>query len=83
MLSVINAVSRRIPQVRQKISQGIARVFKEQSGGAEVIATLIIIAVVLVLALTFRDKLSQLVASLWNDMQTMGKDSGSVSLPKW
>lgn len=59
------------------------RVFKEQAGGAEVIATLVIIAVVLVLALTFRDNISELVKSLWNNMQTMGKKNQDPTLPSW
>lgn len=59
------------------------RVFKEQAGGAEVIATLVIIAVVLVLALAFRDKLSELVKSLWNGMLNMGEENQDPSVPTW
>ena len=59
------------------------RMFKEQAGGAEVIATLIIIAVVLVLALAFRDNLSELVKSLWNGMTNVGEDGGAVDIPDW
>ena len=59
------------------------RVFKEQAGGAEVIATLIIIAVVLVLALAFKDKLSELVKALWNNMLEFGKEGSDPTLPKW
>lgn len=59
------------------------RVFKEQAGGAEVIATLIIIAVVLVLALAFRDNISELVKNLWNGMMDTGKEDADVTVPQW
>lgn len=59
------------------------RVFKEQAGGAEVIATLIIIAVVLVLALAFRDNLSELVKSLWNNMLNTGEQNNQPTIPSW
>lgn len=59
------------------------RVFKEQAGGAEVIATLIIIAVVLVLALAFRDNLSDLVKSLWNNMLNTGEENQTPTIPDW
>lgn len=59
------------------------RVFKEQAGGAEVIATLVIIAVVLVLALAFRDNISALVKSLWNNMLGMGEENQDPTIPEW
>lgn len=59
------------------------RVFKEQAGGAEVIATLIIIAVVLVLALAFRDNISDLVKSLWNNMLNTGEEKTDPTIPEW
>lgn len=59
------------------------RVFKEQAGGAEVIATLIIIAVVLVLALAFRDNISELVKSLWNNMLNTGENDATPTIPQW
>ena len=59
------------------------RVFKEQNGGAEVIATLIIIAVVLVLALAFKDNLSELVKSLWNGMLNLGEAGVDPTIPNW
>lgn len=59
------------------------RTFKEQAGGAEVIATLIIIAVVLVLALAFRDNISDLVKSLWNSMTEIGEEGADPEIPEW
>lgn len=53
---------------KMKVDAWFARVFKEQAGGAELIATLIIIAVVLVLALAFRKNITQLVSTLWNEL---------------
>lgn len=53
---------------KTKVDAWFARVFKEQAGGAELIATLVIIAIVLGLALTFRTKLNGLVKDLWNNL---------------
>lgn len=66
-----------------KVDAWFHRVFKEQAGGAEIIATLIIIAVVLVLALSFRDNLSTLVKDLWNNMTQTGEKGAAVSTPEW
>ena len=59
------------------------RMFKEQAGGAEVIATLIIIAVVLALALMFKDKLYELVQSLWDSMVGQKGKPKDPTVPKW
>lgn len=66
-----------------KMNAMFHRVFKEQAGGAEIIATLVIIAVVLVLALAFRDNLSELVKSLWNSMTQTGEQGAAVNTPQW
>lgn len=66
-----------------KVDAWFHRVFKEEAGGAEVIATLIIIAVVLVLALAFRDNLSELVKSLWNGMLDTGETGQQPEIPEW
>lgn len=69
--------------LRRKVQQTVSRFVGEEKGGAEVIATLIIIAVVIVLALAFRDNLSELVKSLWNNMTETGEVSEAVSVPDW
>ena len=66
---------------KAKIHGAFQRVFKEQAGGAEIIATLVIIAVVLVLALAFREKLVELVADLWNSLVKGGAESGEHKNP--
>lgn len=66
-----------------KIDAWFRRVFKEQAGGAEIIATLVIIAVVLVLAFAFRDNLSALVKSLWNNMTQTGENGAEAEIPEW
>ena len=80
---MFSAINRAYVGAKIAVQSLVNRFRKEEQGGAEVIATLIIIAVVLVLALAFRDKLSELVKSLWNGMQTMGEEGGTVSLPTW
>lgn len=80
---MFNSINNALVYAQHTVHGWFKRVFKEQAGGAEVIATLIIIAVVLVLALAFRDNLSELVKSLWNKMTTYGKTSEEVSIPEW
>lgn len=67
---------------KAKVDAWFARVFKEQAGGAELIATLIIIAVVLVLALAFRENLTNLVSNLWNSL-IRDQETGAPSVPSW
>ena len=58
----------------RRVDSWFKRVFKEQAGGAELIATLIIIGVVLILAFVFKDKLIDLVKSLWNNLLKNGDE---------
>ncbi len=55
------------------------RVFKEQAGGAEVVATLVIVGIVLALALIFRNQLTNLVTNLWNTLVKNGDTSAKNS----
>ncbi len=80
---MFTAINCAFVQAKATVHGWFQRVFKEQAGGAEVIATLIIIAVVLVLALAFRDNISQLVKSLWNNMLNTGKNNQQPSIPDW
>ena len=58
---------------KNKVHGFFNRVFKEQAGGAELIATLVIVGIVLALALIFRDNLTTLVANLWNSLVKPGQ----------
>ena len=60
-----------------KVDAWFKRVFKEQAGGAELIATLVIIGIVLILAFAFTDKLIELVKNLWNNLLKQGDESTS------
>jgi hypothetical protein len=79
---MFTAIDNALIIAKVKVHSAFRRVFKEQAGGAEVIATLIIIAVVLVLALAFRENISKLIKSLWNGMLDIGKGS-EPSIPEW
>lgn len=83
MFSMISKAKKTATYGYYKVDGWFRRVFKEQAGGAEVIATLIIIAVVLVLALAFRDNLSTLIKDLWNNMTNYGKNNTEVEIPDW
>ena len=53
---------------KMKVDAWFRKVFKEQAGGAELIATLVIIGIVLILAFIFKDKLIDLVKNIWNKL---------------
>ena len=81
---MFNSINKALLGAHFAVQNWFRRAFKEEKGGAEVIATLIIIAVVLVLALTFREKLSALVKNLWNGMITTDTNaSQAVTIPEW
>ncbi len=61
----------------QKVDGWFKRVFKEQAGGAELIATLVIIGIVLILAFAFKDQLGNLVKDLWNNLVKDGNQDTS------
>jgi len=66
---------------KAKMDSMFRRVFKEQAGGAELIATLVIVGIVLILAFTFKDMLIDLVKNLWNNLLKNGNENttqGSV-----
>lgn len=58
-----------------KVDGWFRRVFKEQAGGAELIATLVIIGIVLILAFAFKDQLITLVKNLWNNLIVNGTET--------
>lgn len=68
-----------------KIDGWFRRTFKEQAGGAELIATLIIVGIVLILAFIFKDQLIDLVKNLWNGLLKNGdKDTTPDQVvPEW
>ena len=64
---------------RAKVSYYYNRLVKEQAGGAELVATLIIIGIVMILAFAFKDKLIGLVKNIWNQLIVNGTESTSQS----
>lgn len=61
---------------KMKVDAWFKKVFKDQAGGAELIATLVIIGIVLILAFIFKDKLIDLVKNIWNKLLKNG-DQGT------
>lgn len=65
-----------------KVHGFFERVFKENAGAAELIATLVIIGIVLAVALIFRNQLSDIITNLWNklvrDGDTSSKNSSDI-----
>lgn len=74
MISMMYTVKNATEYGLRKVDSWFKRVFKEQAGGAELIATLIIIGIVLILAFTFKDKLIELVQNLWNNLLKNGNE---------
>jgi len=75
MFSMIAMAKRTATYGLYKVDGWFKRVFKEQAGGAELIATLIIIGIVLILAFVFKDKLIELVQNLWNNLLKDGNEN--------
>ena len=75
MFSMIAMAKRTATYGLYKVDGWFKRVFKEQAGGAELIATLIIIGIVLILAVVFKDKLIELVQNLWNNLLKDGNEN--------
>lgn len=68
MLRLAKAAKEAAPMCMANVHGWFRRVFKEQAGGAEIIATIVIIGIVLVLAFIFRDSLFNLVSGLWDNL---------------
>lgn len=74
MISMMYTVKNATAYGLRRVDSWFKRVFKEQAGGAELIATLIIIGIVLILAFAFKDKLIELVQNLWNNLLKNGNE---------
>ena len=72
-----NSIQTSLVYCKVKVDGFFRRLFKENAGGAELIATLIIIGIVLILAFAFKDKLSELVKNIWNNLIVNGNESTS------
>lgn len=77
MFSMITMAKNTANYGLHKVDAWFKRVFKEQAGGAELIATLIIIGIVLILAFVFKDQLITLVKNLWNNLLKNGNQTTS------
>lgn len=75
MYSMISMAKKTATYGLHKVDSWFKRVFKEQAGGAELIATLVIIGIVLILAFVFKDKLIELVKNLWNNLLKDGNEN--------
>ena len=72
-----NSIQTSLVYCKVKVDGFFRRLFKENAGGAELIATLIIIGIVLILAFAFKDKLSELVKNIWNNLIVNGNESNN------
>ena len=57
---------------KEKTHAWFKRVFKEQAGGAELIATLVIIGIVLIIAFAFKNSIADMVEDLWDKLVKNG-----------
>ncbi len=72
---MFTAISTMALNCKIKVDGMFKRVFKEQAGGAELIATLVIIGIVLILAFAFKDHLIELVENIWNNLIANGNQN--------
>lgn len=63
--------------IKAKVDNWFRRVFKEQAGGAELVATLVIVGIVLILAFAFKEQLFKLVRSIWNNLVVNGSEAST------
>ena len=65
---------------------GMSRYFQRlkdnELGGGDLIATIVIVAVILVLALAFRKNLTELVSNLWNQL-VKDQKTENPTVPEW
>ena len=57
-----------VSYVRCQVGCWLRKTFKDESGAAEVVATIVIIGIALTLALIFRKSLTNLVKNLWESL---------------
>lgn len=63
--------------IKAKVDNWFRRVFKEQAGGAELVATLVLVGIVLILAFAFKEQLFKLVKSIWNQLVVKGNENST------
>ena len=82
-----NAFEIALVYYRAKADATFRRLFKEQAGAAELVATLVIVGIVLALALAFRNQLVDLVKGLWNKLVVEGDTNNNAGsgefIEKW
>ena len=76
---MLNTVNAAYVYCRCKIDAAFRRLFKEEAGAAELVATLVIVGIVLVLALAFRTQLIDLVKGLWNNLINSGDSTAKTA----
>lgn len=52
------------------LKEDIRDFFRRERGGSEIIATIVLIAIVVLLAVLFKDQIGTLVSRMWNDINT-------------
>lgn len=72
---MVTSISSALTLCKIKVDGWFKRVFKEQAGGAELIATLVIVGIVLILAFAFKDQLIDLVKNIWNKLIANGNEN--------
>lgn len=52
------------------LKEDIRDFFRKERGGSEIIATIVLIAIVVLLAVLFKDQIGTLVTNMWKDINT-------------
>lgn len=56
--------------VKHNAKEGINNFLKRERGGSEIVATIVLIAIVVLLAVLFKDQIGALVNKMWNSINT-------------
>ncbi len=54
--------------VKHNVKEGIKDFLKKERGGSEIVATIVLIAIVVLLAVLFKDQIGALVNSMWRSI---------------
>lgn len=56
--------------VRHNVTEGIKDFLKKERGGSEIVATIVLIAIVVLLAVLFKEQIAKLVNTMWDSINT-------------
>ncbi len=56
--------------VKHNVTEGIKDFLNKERGGSEIVATIVLIAIVVLLAVLFKEQIAKLVNTMWESINT-------------